>query len=602
MAHRLVKGDVKGLRGKAPVEVVQVLGRTLYLLQETPTVFGARGIASLANAVSKLQYRWEGDKALHVVVLEELGKWVVNRKDDMGDFNGFDIANFINGFAKVGFNPGGKVLRMVRAACLELDPETFAPQGLANVANGFAKLGIYPGKELMDLISKECVRRKLEGFNPQDIANIANAFAKLGVHSCEALLDLISKECLGRGLEGFDPQAIANIANAFAKLDFHPGETLMDMIAKECVRRRLEGFNPQNIANIANAFAKLGVPPGQVLLELISRECVRRKLQGFDPQHIANIANAFAKLDTHPGKALLDLISKECIRRKLEGFDPQHIGNIMNALAAFRHHPGEELLGMVLERCQTLWKRFNGQNLSNVLHGLAILRGVPDGEWMAGFYRRCEEVGWKGFNNQDLRLILWACVVLEVRVDKGLVEALTARLRTFKASVDQGTKSLDYQDALMTCRAVRQALFLLDLTREEGLQELSEAAEAVWGVVKGRDKPPTESKLQQGVLATLKASYGTVESEVWVVEGLLSLDAVISLPCGSKVGVEVDGPPHFFRNRADVPTGETLIKWRMLEKGVELGLLQGWVSVQNGSAGELAKVAEAVSRVRGGTV
>jgi hypothetical protein len=92
-----------------------------------------------------------------------------------------------------------------------------------------------------------------------------------------------------------------------------------------------------------------------------------------------------------------------------------------------------------------------------------------------------------------------------------------------------------------------------------------------------------------------------VESEVMLADGLLSLDAVITLPCGSKVGVEVDGPPHFFSNRPDVPTGETVLKRRMLEKGVELGLLQGWVSVRNGSARELAKVGEAVRRVERGT-
>jgi hypothetical protein len=45
----------------------------------------------------------------------------------------------------------------------------------------------------------------------------------------------------------------------------------------------------------------------------------------------------------------------------------------------------------------------------------------------------------------------------------------------------------------------------------------------------------------------------------------------------------------------------TLLKRRMLDKGVELGLLQGWVSVQNGSARELAKVVETVRRVERGT-
>jgi hypothetical protein len=408
------------------------------------------------------------------------------------------------------------------------------------------------------------------------------------------VLRKVRAACLRLDPESFAPQGLANVAIGFATFGIHPGKTLMAMISGECVRRRLEGFKPHHIASIVNAFAKLETHPGEALLDLISKECVGQRLEGFKPQEIATLVNAFARLDTHPGEALLDLVSKECVGRKLEGFTPQAIANIINALAAFKHHPGEELLGMVLERYQTLRKRFS------VLHGLAILRGVPDGEWMAGYYRKCEEVGWKGFTTQGLRLMLWACVVLEVRVDKGLVEALTARLRTFKTSVDQGAKGLDYENAFMTCMAVRQALFLWGTNQEEGLQELSEAAEAVWEVVKGRDKPPTESMLQKGVFATLKASYGTVESEVWV-EGLLSLDAVMTLPCGSKVGVEVDGPPHFFSNRPDVPTGKTLIKWRMLEKGVELGLLQGWVSVRDGSARELVKVVEAVRRA-GGTV
>jgi hypothetical protein len=67
------------------------------------------------------------------------------------------------------------------------------------------------------------------------------------------------------------------------------------------------------------------------------------------------------------------------------------------------------------------------------------------------------------------------------------------------------------------------------------------------------------------------------------------------------VGVEVDGPPHFFSNQPDVPTGEVLLKWRMLDKGVERGLLQGWVSVRDGSARELANVGKVVREVEKGT-
>jgi hypothetical protein len=85
-----------------------------------------------------------------------------------------------------------------------------------------------------------------------------------------------------------------------------------------------------------------------------------------------------------------------------------------------------------------------------------------------------------------------------------------------------------------------------------------------------------------------------LEEEAMLADGLISVDMVVTLPCGAKVGVEVDGPVHFFSNGPDVPTGSTLLKWRMLDRAVELGLLQRWVSVRGAGEGELEKVAQAV--------
>jgi hypothetical protein len=69
---------------------------------------------------------------------------------------------------------------------------------------------------------------------------------------------------------------------------------------------------------------------------------------------------------------------------------------------------------------------------------------------------------------------------------------------------------------------------------------------------------------------------------------------VIVLKEGRRVGVEVDGPSHFFVNRPQEAMGQTLLKRRLLDRAVERGELQGWVSVRNASAGAMRQVDEAV--------
>jgi hypothetical protein len=89
-----------------------------------------------------------------------------------------------------------------------------------------------------------------------------------------------------------------------------------------------------------------------------------------------------------------------------------------------------------------------------------------------------------------------------------------------------------------------------------------------------------------------------MQVEVRLAGGRLSLDTVITLPCGAKVAVEADGRLHFFSNAPDMPTGECVLKWKMLDKAVEMGLLQGWVSVRDDTGAELEKVFEVVKRLQ----
>jgi hypothetical protein len=483
---------------------------------------------------------------------------------------------------------------------LKTQPGVWGSQAIGNVANGVCKLqygwaaGAREDLVLMEELAQWSVLRGLGEFTPQAIANLANAFAKLEHSPGAALLDIIAQECVGRRLEGFKPQHIANLVNAFAKLGHSPGEALLGLIAQECVERGLQDFTPQAIANLANAFAKLEHSPGEALLGMIAQECVRRDLQDFTPQAIANLVNAFAAFEHYPGKGLSDLICRECMGRGLSDFEPQAIANVLHGLATLRHHPGRELLDLSSSRCLAMrFEDFNDQTLSNMMQALALCSHVPSQAFAGGFLERCRKRGWGAFKLQDLYLTLWSSMVLQLEVDKGLLQEILARMRSARASAIR-EEGLHQEGWLALCTAMKQ---WISLTGGEEAPELCQEVDRVWEIVGSRLAPPNPSGLQREACTALQARRYKVEEEVVLSDGVVSLDMVIVLKEGRRVGVEVDGPSHFFVNRPQEPMGHTLLKRRLLDRAMERGELQGWVSVRNASAGAMRQVDEAVKTV-----
>jgi hypothetical protein len=531
--------------------VLLVLGRALHLLKTQPDVWGPQAIGNVANGVCKLQYTWAAGVREDLVLMEELAQWSVLR--GLGDFD---------------------------------------PQALSNLANAFAKLEHSPGEALLGMIAEECVERRLQGFTPQAIANLANAFAKLEYFPGEALLGMIAQVCVGRGLQDFKPQELGILINAFAKLEHSPGEALLGMVAQECVERRLQGFDSQAIANLANAFAKLERPPGAALLGMIAQECAGRGLQGFNSQAIANLVNAFAAFKHYPGKALFVLICRECIGRGLDGFTPQNLANLLHGLATLRYHPGRELLDLSMARCLAMrFDAFNEMNLSNVLQALALCGHVPSQAFVGGFLDRCRKLGWGGCKLQDLYLTLWSCLVLQLEMDQGLLQEILARMRSARARGIGGEKGLNEKGWVELCTAMKQ---WVSLTGGAEAPELRQEVDRVWEIVRCRMRPHRPSGLQTEACKALQARRYKVEEEVVLSDGVVSLDMVIMLREGRRVGVEVDGPFHFFVNRPQEAMGHTLLKRRLLDRAVERGELQGWVSVRDASAKAMRQVDEAV--------
>ena len=61
--------------------------------------------------------------------------------------------------------------------------ESFTARNLANTLWALAKMGHNPGDRLLGLLQAETLK-KVAGFNPQNIANTLWAFANLGVLLC----------------------------------------------------------------------------------------------------------------------------------------------------------------------------------------------------------------------------------------------------------------------------------------------------------------------------------------------------------------------------------------------------------------------------------
>lgn len=417
-----------------------------------------------------------------------------------------------------------------------------------------------------------------------------------------------TRELLVSDPEGYLPREVANLSNALCTLTYTwdikqpPHVTLIKGLGEWVAKRGVTNFNPQEIATFVNGFARLGLSPGHQVLNMVSRECVLRGLAGFDPQNIANVMNAFAKLDVDPGEALLGLVAQVCVQRRLEGFAPQAIANIAHGFGALRFYPGNELLKLIMST--DLEAGYTAQGLSTLLHGLAILRAHPTDGWMASLYYRCQALGWHTFTAQGLSMMLWAAVALGKGVPDCLLSALVSQLSALARGIEDQDGRTDVQGAVRSCTATRQAVFILSSTaHEEGpLEQLRRVSEELWSLVKAHAPSTTTSLLQERVGKELSSRGYQVQDGVWLgqhdCEGLLSLDLVLSLPCGAKVGVEVEGPVHFFTNLPDAHTGECGIKWAMLNRAVELGWMDAWVSVRHARADEMEKVDEAVQALR----
>lgn len=441
-----------------------------------------------------------------------------------------------------------------------------------------------------------------QNFEPRQVCTLADALGHLEYDWRPGLKPphvLVMEGLAGwvgaRDLRSFEPMGIANLIHAFAKLGLSPGEPVLSMVSAECVSRAMEGFSARDMALVLKAFATLGKDPGPELCSLVMQRCMASRLVGFKAHEVADVLLSLGRLQVGVDLELLELVAAHFQALKLETLNPQTLANTLAGFALLRYNPGEELVAPVVHHCRVAgFAGFSGSCLSTLLQALAVLRFPLTEDWMAAFHTRRREVTWNGFSSADLCRTLAAVLRLRLPVDRGLLRANASRLQLLLASLPQGTQDGPaLQNALLACNVARQVIFL---DEARGVKELIQAVEQGWEAVRQRaGEGGAGSAEGSGVCAALRERSYDVEERAWLADRLLMLDAIITLPGGARMGVVVSDATDYFMNHPDVPTGEALYRWRMLDRAKEVGLVQEWVSVRDASEAEIGKIVQAAA-------
>ena len=170
---------------------VRILETARGLIDADPKWMGTRGLANLANSLSKLRQSESRD-----AVFSALAYAAMMRFEDIE--RGQHFSNLLHGFASAGvaeqyedlYVPFGDVI----AKRLEQGME-FQPQNLSNIAWAYGHAGV-AHTELFDALAREIVPRVSE-MKEQHLSNSVLGCAKTGYRN-EGLLDAIAEEAAGR--------------------------------------------------------------------------------------------------------------------------------------------------------------------------------------------------------------------------------------------------------------------------------------------------------------------------------------------------------------------------------------------------------------------
>ena len=564
-----------------------------------------RGVSITAHALAKL-----GVGIDHPPYASLWKRLALDAIDSVEDFSAHSLASTAWAFATAGV-PAPELFDAVARESTARVSE-FNPQGLSNTAWAFATAGV-PAPELFGALAREATGRVGE-LNPQAMSNIAWAFATAGVPAPE-LFGALANEASGR-LGEFSPQALSNTVYAFARADVRaPG--LFDALAHESAGRVGE-LGPQAVSNIAWAFATLGVHAPELFSAL--ENATLSQADRMNPQQICNVAWAFASAGV-PAPGLFGTLAGQAIRRA-SAFSDLDVTHTAYAFAKAGMHTPKLFDALAHE---LVWRTGNLSPMcvANASWAFATAGIRPLGLLDALAHEatvRADE-----FKPHELAVTLWACATLNVRVPE-LLEAVayqvSARMSLFDGqslpSIAWSFAVFDAHSAVLHGDAFVAHVARAEWSSADSRQERSALCQLhqwkLWSEDRGVRRPvlsssmavqcqnafvraPTPSIFQGEVRDALLALGIEVREEVRLPSGY-SLDLVVSIPDGTELAIEVDGPSHFVGQGRE-PNGSTLLKRRQLaRRGWRLLSVPYWEWDHSGRSSRVAQCSYLVERLQ----
>ena len=469
------------------------------------------------------------------------------------------------------------------------DTHYYETRHLTNIAYAFALIGYNPKvgrtSTLLENIADTSIDRVQE-FNDQNIGNTAWAYATLKLPN-EALFQAMGDAVVDLPdlVEFFNPQAFSNTVWAYSAMNMHhPG--LFKKVGDAIVAmENLKSFNPQNLANTVWAFANMDVQYPALYAKIGDTIVASDDLKSFSISSLSSIVWAYATANIkYPGlfetvgdaiassRDLKSCTSKACslivwAYATADKKHPEMFKKVGDVAAASVH------LEAVMPRTIStiLWSYATTNTQHSVLFekfGDAIV-GIRD---------------LSIFRSRELATVVFSCAIANIQ-NRAVFKSVGDAIIGFN-----DLSTFEYQDIANAAWAycvsnVHVPLlfntsfidYLVSNEHEFSTENLSQLHQwHLWqtkellhvGLPKSFASKCHEefvctrlrsSNLQKEVVDEL-ISMGLKPVEEYLTKTGYRLDAMVQI--NSKiVGIDVDGPYHFFGRR---PNGRTLLKRRQV--------------------------------------
>ena len=500
-----------------------------------------------SQALANILWSYATLDETHPDLFHKIGDSICEIPNKLDYFNSQEIANMVWAYATAGIPHPDLFQKVGDVISLKNNLHSYKVQELSNVLWAFATLD---GQHLdmFDQIGDYIVSlQDLNAFNSQELSTLVWSYATAKV--CHPkLFKRVADAIVERAdIDSFKPQEVSKLVWAFAKADeLNPG--LLTFIGDLIIQHdNLSTFKPQELINIAWAYAHMAEQYPSVL-NRIGNEIDVRDLSTFTPQNLSNAIWAYATAHDHiPRPELFEKIATAILTLdSLDSFTSQTMSNTLWAFARAKVSSPAlfDEIGQAVVELENL-DSFTSQELSNLLWAYATSNEVRYGTFKKIADAIISRKDLRSFSSQSLSNIAWACAVADydepALFNEEFVDTIVEKHEEF------------------TPEALRQLhQWHIWQTKENdafGLpQEMEKRCYQVF-----IDSICTVSTLQKNVTNELSA-IGLNPQVEHLTDSGYSLDALVDID-GQKIGIEVDGPLHFIKSKAN---GSTMLKRRQV--------------------------------------